>query len=127
LKQEQKISSFLIRYGSSLLGVLSGILNGLFGSGGGIAVVPMLELLKIPPQKAHATSVAIIFPLSLATTLLYFYQKVPVQTEMLICLIPFGMIGAYAGSKLLKKIPSDLLRRIFGAVIIYAGARLLFL
>ena len=87
----------------------------------------MLELLKIPPQKAHATSVAIIFPLSLATTLLYFYQKVPVQTEMLIWLIPFGMIGAYAGSKLLKKIPSDLLRRIFGAVIIYAGARLLFL
>ena len=127
MKQHQKTSSLLSRFGSSFLGIISGILNGLFGSGGGIAVVPMLELLKIPPQKAHATSVAVIFPLSLATTLLYLYQKVPVQTQTLFWLIPFGLVGACTGSRLLQKIPNDLLRRIFGAVIIYAGARLLFL
>lgn len=127
LKQNKKNHSFLIQYGASFLGMISGFLNGLFGSGGGLAVVPMLELLKITPQKSHATSVCIIFPLSLVTAVLYFYQKVTVQTHLLFWLIPFGLIGAFIGSLLLRKIPNSLLRRIFGGVMIYAGVRLLFL
>lgn len=122
-----KMSPFLQRYGSPVLGVLSGVLNGLFGSGGGITVVPMLELLSVPPQKAHATSVAIIFPLSLFTALLYFRQGIPADWNALCYLIPGGLIGALIGTKWLQKLPSHLLRRIFGGIILYAGVRLVFL
>lgn len=122
---EIKKFSLWKRYGSSVLGIVSGALNGLFGSGGGIAVVPMLELLHLPPQKAHATSVAIIFPLSLITTIFYLWQDVSVQWLSLCWLIPGGLLGSLLGAKLLRKIQGDLLRRIFGGIILYAGVRLL--
>lgn len=113
------------RYAVWLLGLVSGVLNGLFGAGGGIAVVPMLESMEIPPQKSHATSVAIILPLSIASAVGYFIHQVPLRWQELLWLIPFGLIGAVLGTKLLQKIPSDLLRRIFGVVIIYSGIRML--
>ncbi len=122
-----KKQSIFQKYASYLLGFVSGILNGLFGAGGGIAVVPMLEQMDIPPQKAHATSVAIILPLSIASTISYFIQGVPLNTQQLLWLIPFGLMGAILGTIILSKIKSDLLRRIFGAIIIYSGIRMLFL
>lgn len=114
------------KYASYLLGLVAGLLNGLFGAGGGIAVVPMLEGMELPPQKSHATSIAIILPLSIATTVLYLLNKVPVRVDSLLWLVPFGLIGAMIGTKLLRKISEDLLRRIFGAIIIYSGIKLLF-
>jgi uncharacterized membrane protein YfcA len=109
-----------------VLGAAAGFLNGLFGAGGGVAVVPMLEQMKIEPQKAHATSVAIIFPLSVLSTILYWFQGVPIDWNKLVWLLPFGIVGAVLGSKWLTKIPQDLLRRIFGAFVVYSGFRMLF-
>lgn len=106
-----------------LLGLCSGVLNGLFGAGGGVAVVPMLEQTGVPAQKAHATSVAIILPLSVVTAMLYFMNGIKVKGEMLWWLIPAGLIGAFLGAKFLKKMNNDLLRRIFGALLIYSGIR----
>ena len=53
------------------LGLVAGILNGLFGAGGGVAVVPMLENAGIEPKKAHATSISIILPLSILSGIFY--------------------------------------------------------
>lgn len=119
------IKSIFQKYGSVFLGFCSGILNGLFGSGGGIAVVPMLEKLKVIPQKAHATSVAIILPLSIASIIFYRVQNIPVHSKELSWMIPFGLFGSIIGTQLLKKIPNNLLRRIFGIIMIYSGIRLL--
>lgn len=55
-----------------LTGAIAGLLNGLFGAGGGVAVVPLLEHAGIDTKKSHATSIAIIAPLSLISSLLYF-------------------------------------------------------
>ncbi|MGI5958576.1 MAG: sulfite exporter TauE/SafE family protein [Massiliimalia sp.] len=110
---------------SYLLGIVAGTLNGLFGSGGGIALVPMLEHLKLPPQKAHATSVAMILPLSIASALGYWSQNVPIHWDFLLSLLPWGILGSACGAFLLQKIPNHLLRRVFGALLIYSGVRML--
>ena len=57
------------------LGLTAGILNGLFGAGGGVAVVPMLEKAGIEPKKAHATSISIILPLSLLSGIFYLLKS----------------------------------------------------
>ena len=111
------------RWAPALLGAVSGFLNGLFGAGGGVAVVPMLEQLETPPQKAHATSVAVILPLSAATAALYALRGTEVDFRMLGFLAVFGVCGALIGAKCLRRIDQDLLRRIFGAVIVYSGIR----
>ena len=52
-------------------GTLCGFLNGFFGSGGGVVAVPILEKEGCPPNEAHASSVALIFLLSLLTAAFY--------------------------------------------------------
>ena len=107
-----------------LLGAFAGILNGLFGSGGGTVVVPMLRKAGIENKKCHATSIAIIFPLSFVTTLIL-KNKVEVSFSDALKYIPLGIAGALLGSFLLKKIPNNLLKRIFGGIIIFSAVRLL--
>ena len=54
-----------------LYGSICGFLNGLFGSGGGTVAVPAFEKNGTEPKKAHASSVALIFVLSLVTAVIY--------------------------------------------------------
>jgi uncharacterized protein len=105
-------------------GAVAGLLNGLFGAGGGVAVVPLLEHAGIEARKSHATSIAIIAALSVVSAAFYlfngkfdFWQALPY--------LPFGLVGAVVGAKLLPKIPNKLLKRIFGGVMILSAIRLL--
>lgn len=106
-----------------LMGAICGLLNGLFGSGGGIAAVPMLESSGVEPRKSHATSVAFIFILSTATTISYLLGD-KLDFHMAVAYIPYGIIGAVIGAIFLKKVPNSVLRRIFGAVMLAAAIRI---
>ena len=109
---------------SSAIGFTSGVLNGLFGSGGGIAAVPLLEKLGVEAKKSHATSVIIIFFLSIAAAVGY-YLGGSLDFETAFSLVPSGLAGATAGAVLLKKIDNSLLRRIFGVIMLISAVRML--
>ncbi|MCL2592341.1 MAG: sulfite exporter TauE/SafE family protein, partial [Defluviitaleaceae bacterium] len=48
-----------------IIGLITGFFNGLFGAGGGSVLVPcMRRFLNIEVHKSHATSIAIILPLT---------------------------------------------------------------
>ena len=108
-----------------LTGFLSGILNGLLGSGGGVVVVLSLrKFLGLEGAKAHGTAVAVMLPLTLLSAAIYLGKE---QTDLLAALwITLGGIcGGVAGAKLLKKISGPWLHRIFGAVMIFGAVRML--
>ena len=106
------------------IGFACGILNGLFGSGGGVVAVPALEYLGIEPKKAHATSVALIFVLSCATAIAYLMgDRLDIRQAWEY--IPLGFAGAVVGTITLKKISNDILRRIFGVIVLISAVRLL--
>ena len=107
-----------------IMGLICGLLNGMFGSGGGVAAVPMLEGTGIEAKKSHATSVALIFVLSLATTFSYLLGD-KLDFGLALQYIPYGVIGAVVGSLLLKKMTNSLLRRVFGGIILIAAVRIL--
>lgn len=112
--------------GAILTGIIAGLINGIFGGGGGMVVVPLLtHILDLPPQNAHATALLIILPLSIVSGLFYaafgtFNLNVGVPV-----LIGVSLGGA-VGALLLKKISSKWLVIIFSLVMIFAGARMLF-
>ena len=106
------------------LGLICGLLNGLFGSGGGIAAVPLLESTGVEPKKSHATSVALIFFLSLATAVSYLMGG-RLDFSQALSYIPYGVVGAILGAFLLKKVPNDILRRIFGGIILISAVHTL--
>lgn len=108
-------------------GTLCGFLNGFFGSGGGVVAVPILEKEDCEPcnpNKAHATSVALIFILSIVTATFYgfsgnldFYKAWE--------FIPWGVLGAVIGAIFLKKIKAAWLKRLFGGIVTVAAVRML--
>ena len=106
------------------MGLICGLLNGMFGSGGGVAAVPMLEGTGLEAKKSHATSVALIFALSLATTISYLLGD-KLDFGLAMQYIPYGVVGAVFGAVLLKKMPNSLLRRVFGVIILAAAVRIL--
>ena len=110
---------------SFLEGTLCGFLNGFFGSGGGVLAVPVLEKEGCEPNEAHASSVALIFVLSLVTAVFYGFSG-SLDFAGAWKYIPYGTGSLPRGSFFLKKINSVLLKRLFGAVIIAAAVRILF-
>lgn len=108
----------------TLLGVLTGFANGLFGSGGGMIAVPMLEKTNIDQKQSHATSLALTLPLSVVSAVFYAF-KGAFDFKDALPLIPFGLVGAIIGSLLLKRIHAKPLKILFGVFLIIAGGRMI--
>lgn len=55
-----------------LAGLLAGLCNGLFGSGGGaVAVVALERMCGFASKDAHATAISIMLPLTFASAAVY--------------------------------------------------------
>lgn len=107
-----------------LLGILTGTVNILIGSCGGIIAVETLKLRGIDQTKSHATAIAIILPLSMISAAGYLIKGQVRAGDSLVYLLP-GLIGSAIGSLLLPKIPKNVLSKVFSIFIIYAGVRML--
>lgn len=110
---------------NSLLGGLIGAVNGFFGAGGGLVCVPLLMKMGFERKDAHANAVAVIFPITLISAINYLLQGHTQISESLIYL-PGGIMGAVAGTCIMKKISPALIKKIFGAFMVWAGWRLIF-
>ncbi|MGE3314772.1 MAG: TSUP family transporter [Planctomycetaceae bacterium] len=110
-------------YGLLLLfGVAVGILSGLLGIGGGIALVPGLMLLfGFSQPEAQGTSLAVLIPpIGLFAALVYYehgYVRLPVVGWIALGI----MLGALIGAKLVPHIPPAALRILFGLLLLYLG------
>lgn len=109
------------KYG--ITGALAGMANGLFGSGGGLFLVPMLtRWTKLPEHKAFATSVGVILPLSAVSAAVYFFRGAMDFNAAWPYLIG-GAIGGFLSGRVFRKVPVKWLRRGFGALMVYCGVR----
>ncbi len=107
-----------------LSGSFSGILNGLFGSGGGIIAVPLLKKSGLSQKEAQATALFMMFFLSSVSAGIYLYEGQLSFTDAL-GYIPGGILGGIAASLCFRKISPTLLRKIFGGFVIFSAARML--
>ena len=106
-----------------IAGALAGILNGLFGAGGGLVLVPLLSnWADLTEKQAFATSVAIILPLSVVSYALFCLQDGNVWVEALPYLLG-GILGGLLSAKLFQRIPAIWLHRLFGILILYGGVK----
>lgn len=109
----------------TLLGILTGVLNGLFGAGGGIVAVEVLKHSGLDQKKAQSTSIAVILPLCILSVIMYYFSG-KISFDNMWFLIPAGLCGAAFGTYLMKKMSCELLKKIFCAFMIYAGVRMFF-
>ena len=117
-----KIKKYL---GSVLAGGGAGAVNGLFGAGGGMVLVPLLTgLARLPDDEVFPSSVSIILPIcfvSLSVSL----RNNSISWDTV---IPY-MLGSAAGGILAglfgRRIPTLWLHRLLGVLILWGGVRYL--
>ncbi len=109
------------------IGFAAGIMSGLFGIGGGLVIVPALVLLlKMPPQMATGTSLAVfLLPVGILGAATYYRNgNIDVRTSLLVAAGLF--CGAYFGAAIAHSVAPLLLRRLFAVLLVVVAARMWF-
>ena len=110
-----------------ILGLIAGIICGLFGTGGGMILVPaFIYMLKIEPKKARATSLFCMLVMVIVSSIFYYKNNYIDWKIGALCAIG-GIGGGYLGAKILKKIPDYILKIVFTIFIGYYSFRMSFL
>ena len=121
---KKQSSSF--NFKKCLIGSFTGFINGVFGSGGGTLLVPILNnILKVEEHKSHSTALAIIIFLSTTSSIIYI-SKGTLDINLTIQAAIGSIVGGIVGAKLLSKVTGKFLRIGFGIVMIIAAFRMVF-
>ncbi len=110
-----------------LLGLIAGIMGGLFGIGGGIIIIPALVIVFGLTQKmAQGTTLALMIPpIGLLAAWMYYKQGfVDLKIAGLVCLGFF--LGGLIGAKIALGIPEPALKRIFGIFLLAVSIKMIF-
>ncbi len=107
------------------IGVIAGVLSGLFGIGGGVLIIPSLIFFaNFHTKLAIGTSLgAMLLPVGLLGAYAYYQEgNVNVKASLLIGLGLF--LGAYVGARLAQTISGTTLQRMFAVFILLMAIRL---
>lgn len=111
---------------AGLIGLVGGIVSGLFGVGGGVILVPaMMFFLGMGIHKAVGSSLVVIIPTAIMGAYKH-HQLGNVDWRIVLALIPTAVVGGYIGAWLTSQISAGNLKRAFGGFLILVGCRLLF-
>lgn len=115
----------LKKVGPWISGAAAGIVNGLFGAGGGMVLLPLLShTTDLKEHEIFASCVCIILPLSLVSAGVFLLRG----GEFTAASVPYligGAIGGTLAGLFLKKLPTKWLHRVLGIFILWGGFRLL--
>jgi uncharacterized protein len=106
------------------LGLVAGVLAGLFGVGGGILFVPTLTLvLGLTQIHAEASSLLAILPTAAAGVLRQRrYGNVRWRPALVLGVAAIG--GVETGVQIAEALPEHALRRLFGCLVLAVAAQL---
>jgi uncharacterized membrane protein YfcA len=109
-----------------LIGATAGVLSGLLGIGGGIILVPALVLIiGLTQHQAQGTTLVLLTaPFGLLAALTY-YQSGYVDLKIAAFLGIGFFFGALLGAKVATNIPTDMLEKLFGVVLLLVALKML--
>lgn len=109
----------------SIIGLLSGIISGFLGSGGGMILVPIFShVLKLDEVKSRASTIFCI-TFMVITSSIFYINKDSIDFYLGIKCSIGGFVGGFIGSKLLVNLKSKYLEIIFIIFLIYSGAKMI--
>lgn len=110
-----------------LIGVAAGFASGFVGVGGGIIIVPALVFfLGYNQHMAQGTSLALMLPPIGLLGFYNYYKSGNTNVTAALIIAAAFVAGAYYGSKISIGMDQRIVKKIFGAVMMLAAAKLLF-
>lgn len=112
----------------AVLGLVGGLFSGAFGVGGGVIMVPAMVLLMALPQKAaQGMSLAVMVPLAAVGAMRYWLKPhMTFDIRLAAILAIFAIVGTLAGTSLASYASADVLRKLFGVVLLVAAIQMFF-
>jgi uncharacterized protein len=105
------------------LGLVAGVMSGLFGVGGGILFVPALVALGLGQVEAAATSLLAVVPTAgVGVWRQARYGNLRVRAALIIGVA--SIVGVEAGVQIATSVPEHVLRRLFGALLVAVAIQL---
>jgi len=110
-----------------LFGVLTGLLSGFIGAGGGFIIVPILLRLGLSMRRAVGTSMFIISIQSFIALIGDFfnpevYSGNGINWTLLLILTAITIVGVFIGTYLQKFLSGKILRKLFSVLLIVVAA-----
>ncbi len=104
------------------IGLVTGVLSGMFGVGGGFVIVPALVLFSgMKIHRAVATSLLVIFLVSVSGVTSYLASGNEMSWEIAVQFLLGGFAGMWLGGRVAKRLKGPTLQRVFaGGVILVA-------
>ncbi len=110
-----------------VVGLLSGMLAGVFGVGGAIIVIPALVfILGLSQHTAQGTSLAFMLPPVGILATWNYWKDGYVNWKFALVLSLTFVVGAYLGSQVSLNIPDKMLRRVFGVLMMVVAVKMIF-
>ena len=109
------------------IGILAGFISGSLGVGGGIIIVPgLVFFLGLTQHEAQGVSLGMMLaPIGLVAFFNY-YKAGHINIRYSLLLLAVFFIGSYLGSRLAVQLPAATLKKVFGILMLLAGARMIF-
>ena len=110
-----------------VIGLLAGVLSGVLGVGGGLIMIPLMVLiLGYNQHEAQGTSLAVLaVPVTFFAAYNYYSEGYVNWKYALIIAVGFA-VGGYFGSKLAININQNILKKIFGFILLIAAYKMFF-
>lgn len=106
-----------------LVGVLSGMLSGMFGVGGGFIIVPALVLFSgMSMLRALGTSLMVIALVSASGFASLLWAGQQISCEITSLFVAGGLIGLFIGQSVAHRLSSSTLQRVFSLAILLVAA-----
>jgi hypothetical protein len=121
----------------AVAGIIFGLLSGIIGIGGGVVMIPIMVMgLKFKMHQAVGTSTAVMALITIGGILSYMYNgwnvaELPAYSLGYVNMLQFALLAgtsipmAYVGSKIAHKLSPKNLRKIFIAVMLYMGLKMI--
>jgi uncharacterized protein len=120
---------FLITY-------IIGLKSGLFGVGGGSIIIPFLTYCGVPMRKASGLSISCTLPIAITGSISFIILGLKQHVNIVhatgyvywpavICVALGSVVSAPLGTKLASHINIEMLKKIFGVVLLITGLKLL--
>jgi uncharacterized protein len=110
-----------------LFGVIVGVFSGVMGLGGGSIMIPVMVLaLAMTQQQAHGTSLAVMIPPVTLPAVIEYYRKGHVDLRVAGWMALGVLLGSFFGAWIATSLPKEMLKLVFGFVLIYVAAYTVF-
>lgn len=125
----------------ALAGLGAGLLNGLLGAAGGILLVALLPRLMPPAvldprgilrdgvaerRDILAIALSVMLPVSAVSGVFYWVGGIRPSPSLLLSLVAPAAVGGLVGALLLGRLSDRILRKLFAALVVVSGIRMLF-